>query len=306
MAGSYGQWLGTGSSHQGDLLKGMRKCFEDARKAAPAIVFLDEIDSFPNRSAITHAWTDWEIQVVNALLSEIDGVDGREGIVVVGACNHPDKLDPALVRAGRLDRHIRIALPDAASLARVFREQLGGDIEGADLAHVALAALGATGADCEQVVRGARRRARVEGRPMRLGDLAAEISGSGEETEHDRWTAAVHEAGHAVAACVLRPGSLEGVSLRGGSDRGGRAMLRSFGSYPSADDMHARVVMTLSSRAAEEVLMGRPSSGSGGGPGSDLALATMFAASAVTAFGFDGDVGPPGSANPTRRASPSC
>lgn len=265
VTGSYGAWMSTGTGHQGDLMRSMRKCFADALKQAPSIVFLDEIDFFPNRSTLKHSWSDWEIQVVNALLAEVDGAGGREGVVVIGACNHPDKLDPALVRAGRLDRHIHVGLPDTAALVKIIREHLGSDLPGADLSFVALAAAGATGADCEQIVRGARRRARVAGRPMEVQDLGEEVLGDGDASEADRWTAAVHEAGHAVAECILRPGSLMAVSLRGGAASGGRAVSRGRGRYPSAADIHAQTVAVLSGRAAEETVIGHASAGAGGG-----------------------------------------
>ena len=79
VSGSFGDWHGSGNSHQGDLLKAMKKTFKAAREQAPSLLFIDEIDSFPNRSTITHCFAEWEIQVVNALLAEIDGVEGREG-----------------------------------------------------------------------------------------------------------------------------------------------------------------------------------------------------------------------------------
>jgi cell division protease FtsH len=133
---------------------------EKTAVAGGAILFIDEVDSFPNRETLTHHYKDYEIQVVNALLAEIDGVEGRRGVVLLAACNHPHLLDPALVRSGRLDRHIRISLPDQAALARILREHLGKDFGGESLQEAALAAAGASGADCEPFVRGARRRAR--------------------------------------------------------------------------------------------------------------------------------------------------
>ena len=83
VSGSYGQWLGSGSAHQGDLLQGMRETFADARRQAPSLLFIDEIDSFSDRAAITHHFAEWEIQVVNALLAEIDGVEARAAEEVI-------------------------------------------------------------------------------------------------------------------------------------------------------------------------------------------------------------------------------
>ena len=288
VTGSYGEWLGTGSAHQGDLLKAMRGTFSEARAAAPAILFIDEVDSFPDRGRISHRYVEWETQVVNALLAEVDGVNGREGVVLVGACNHPEKRDPALVRSGRLDRHVRIGLPDRAALAAILREHLGDDLAGADLSGAAMAAAGSSGADCERLVRGARRRARSAGRPMLLVDLLDEVGGDVDGPDADGRTAAVHEAGHVVAACVLRPGSVGMVSMRGAGDAGGMteaALLRS--AYLRPEDLRIRLAVLLAGRAAEEAVFGVASSGAGGTRGSDLARATMAVLDAFAAFGLD-------------------
>lgn len=287
VSGSYGQWLGTGNAHQGDLLKSMRKTFADARSRAPSILFIDEVDSFPNRGTIRHRYAEWDIQVVNALLAEIDGVEGREGVVLVAACNHPEKLDPALVRSGRLDRHVRIGLPDRGALALILREHLGDDLPGEDLSGAALAAAGASGADCERLVRGARRRARAAGRAMTVADLVDEIGGADDRSPDDLWIAAVHEAGHAVVASTLRPGSLGMVSLHGMAESGGRTRATLVTSvFLRAADVQDQLVMTLAGRAAEQEVFGIPSSASGGYAASDLARATGLAVVADTALGL--------------------
>lgn len=226
--------------------------------------------------------------MVNALLAEIDGTEGREGVVIVGACNHPDKLDPALVRSGRLDRHVRIGHPGRAALAAIMREHLAEDLAGADLSGASMAAAGSSGADCERLVRGARRRARSAGRPMVLADLLDEIGGDGDGSDADRRTAAVHEAGHVVAASVLRPGSVGMVSMRGTGDAGGMteaALLRSV--YLRPEDLRIRLTVLLAGRAAEEAVYGVASSGAGGTRGSDLARATAAVLDAFAAFGLD-------------------
>lgn len=287
VTGSYSQWHGSGGAHQGDLLKAMRRTFADARAKAPCILFLDEIDSFPNRAAIRHEYVDWESQVVNGLLAEVDGVEGRPGVILLAACNHPDRLDPALVRSGRLDRHIRIDLPDEAALERILREHLGDDLPGVPLSAVALLAAGSTGADCERFVRGARRRARDANRPMIPEDLVAQVGSTEAVSADDLQRAAVHEAGHAVATAVLAPGALRSVTLRGSATAGGSTAAWSSGPYLLAEDVRRYLVRALAGRAAEEVILGQPSSGAGGTHDSDLAWATHLAASAVTAFGLD-------------------
>lgn len=291
VTGSYSTWLATGTGHQGDLLKAMRKTFASARLQAPCILFIDEVDSFPNRATVRHENADWHIQVVNALLAELDGVEARPGVILVAACNHPERLDPALVRSGRLDRHIRIGLPDQGALARILREHLGDDLPNACLAGVALAAAGMSGADCEGVVRGARRRARMASRPVQLSDVVAEIGGVDERSPAELRRVAVHEAGHAVATCVLSPGTLQAVTLRATGSLGGSTRSSQAESFYLAGDIRRHLVQLLAGRAAEEVVLGQPSSGAGGNAGSDLAQATRLAASASTALGLDDATG---------------
>lgn len=292
VVGSYSQWHGSGSAHQGDLLKAMKKTFAEARACAPCILFIDEVDSFPDRAKITHHYVEWETQVVNALLAEIDGVESREGVIVLAACNHPERLDPALTRSGRLDRHIHIRLPDRSALALILREHLGPDLAGEDLSTAALVATGASGADCERIVRGARRRARSGQRDMVMTDLLDEIGGADDRSPEDLWTAAVHEAGHVVMTCALRPGRLKMVSLQRGTVSGGfmSASLSTSG-YVRASDLQEHLMILLGGRAAEEVLLGAPSSGAGGTSASDLATATHLATLADTAFGLDDAAG---------------
>ena len=222
---------------------------------------------------------------MNGLLAEIDGVEGREGVVVIGACNHPEKLDPALIRSGRFDRHIRLSLPDRPALSAILREHLGPDLQGVDLSEAAMAGTGGTGADCEKWVRGARRRARTGGRDMVPRDLLDEIGGAENRTDAELWIAAVHEAGHAVAISALRPGTVRAVSIRGddgGFTDGGRMRSR----YLRETDLQQHLIILLAGRAAEEEVLGVASSGAGGQYGSDLERATWLAVTADTAFGF--------------------
>lgn len=170
---SHSAWQATG--HQGDLLKAMRATFAEARAAAPCILFIDEIDSFPNRDTIGHDHHSYVRQVGNALLAEMDGAVGREGVVVVGACNNPDIVDPALKRAGRLDRHIIVTLPDASGMAEILRVHLGSDLAGEDLSVAGRIGAGHSGAEAEQWVRDARRLARQDGRAVAMDDLLQAI-----------------------------------------------------------------------------------------------------------------------------------
>ncbi|NUB04666.1 AAA family ATPase [Azospirillum sp. Vi22] len=295
LAGSYGVPLVTGSlsrwqaaGHLGNMLRAMAATFEEARAAAPCILFLDEIDSVGSRAKFTDN-EDYNIQVVNALLEELDGIGGREGVVVVGACNHPDRLDPALTRSGRFDRTIRLQLPDRNALAAILRDHLGTDLDGVDLSAAAVLALGGTGADCERWVRGARRRARHASRDIAIEDLLAEIRGAhrSRSPELDQ-RCAVHEAGHALAIAIERPGALLRASIRGTATTGGgvTANLESVGPMTCAEVASA-LQHLLAGRAAEEVLFGDVSAGAGGDHTSDLARATALAVSALCSFGLD-------------------
>lgn len=285
--GGYSIWHSSGSAHQGDFLKAMRKSFESAKKQAVSILFIDEIDSFPDRGKLTHSHASYETQVVNSLLAEIDGADDRDGVVLIGACNHPEKLDPALVRSGRLDRHIRLRLPDVPALAAILREHLETDLPGVDLMGLAVFAAGASGADCERLVRGARRRARMAGRFMEASDLHGEIRGK-PDGDADVRLAAIHEAGHVVAVAALGFAEVEAVSLRSSDAQGGAALMRGQDRHHLlARDVEQLLISLLAGRAAEEVVLGEGSSGAGGGSNSDLARATKLALQASLALGLD-------------------
>lgn len=174
IVGSQGQWQAAG--HQGEMLKAMRMSFAEARKAAPCILFLDELDSFPDRRRVAGENGGYMQQVVNALLAELDGAVAREGVVVVGACNNPDLLDPALVRPGRLERVLVLGPPDRDGVEGVFRVHLGSDLRDESLADIAAMAHGMSGAEMELAVRAARRSARVLGRQMTRGGLLLAIA----------------------------------------------------------------------------------------------------------------------------------
>lgn len=283
--GSLYQWQSAG--HLGDLQKAMRGTFEQARKAAPCILFIDEIDSFGDRESFSHDNRDYSVQVVNGLLEEIDGVNAREGVVLLAACNHPNSLDPAIIRSGRLDRMIRIPLPDCDAMVHIFRHHVGADLPATDLTRVATLALGATGADVAKWVRGAKRRARNEGRTVGIDDLLAEIRTKSDRKPDSTWICAVHEGGHAVVTALLRPGDLIAATIRETAITGGGVTIKAGDGIATRQTILADLIGLLGGRAAEEIVLGTPSASSGGNENSDLARATALAASMLTAFGFD-------------------
>ena len=126
LATSVAQWLEPG--YLGDVLKCMSAAFDTARKHAPAILFIDEIDGIGGRSNSARSHADYWDSVVNRALELLDGVGRSEGIIVVGATNNPDRIDPALRRSGRLERHIVIPQPDSAALIGILAHHLGDDL----------------------------------------------------------------------------------------------------------------------------------------------------------------------------------
>lgn len=293
LSGTLAEWQAHKDGYLGDLLKAMRACFDEARRAAPCILFIDEVDGFGDRSKFAHRHRDYSVQVVNGLLECLDGLSGREGVVVVAACNDPNVLDPAIFRAGRLDRLIGIPLPNRLALCGILRHHLGADLPGADLSGVALGLLGGTGADVERAVRGARRRARHVGRPMLLDDLLLEVrSGPGEDKRSSEYRriVAVHEAGHALLGALMSPVGIAKVTIRASNGAAGRVTSSWLPEHlaPTRARIDTALRRMLAGRAAEEILLGEISAGSGGGENSDLARATWLAAASFTAFGTEG------------------
>jgi ATP-dependent Zn protease len=286
IVGGYSSWEtgGDGKSDYRFILQNMRKTFSEAKSKAPSIIFIDEIDSFIARGKAAHNEGYWR-PIVNALLEQISGAVDREGVVVIAATNLRDEIDPALKRAGRLDRELRMQLPDEELLARILRAHLPG-VDG--LERAAAAAVGGSGADCEKWARGARRTARLEGRPVELGDLLAEI---GERTETRPPAAlrraAYHEAGHALHTLLVAPGCLVRVTVRRTIGLNGSTMsTMPLDREQLPSDLDELMQHMLSGRAAEEVVFRIAGAGSGGGPDSDLARATLIAACAEASWGL--------------------
>jgi ATP-dependent Zn protease len=283
---SYSAWQSSKDGALGAVTKAIRATFDEARENAPCILFIDEVDSLPSRGS-DQRYDNWWTSVVNCLLEELDGFDRKEAVVVIAACNDPHRLDPALTRSGRLDKHIRIELPDPIALAAILRSHLGSDLAAIDLRPVAAIASGSSGADAERWVRAARRRARKAGRDVVRDDLVAEIrEGRPEFPEALRRRVAYHEAGHGLSAFVLgigEPKSLA-VSASGGATLVEPGEIRAF----TAAEIRARIVFTMAGRAAEALVYGgEVSAGSGsGGERSDLAIATSLALGLEVSYGL--------------------
>lgn len=290
---SMGTLFSTTAGYLDSVTKGIDKVFSDARAAGPcAIVFLDELEAIPNRSLLESQHVAWWTTVVTHFLTVLDGGStAASNLVVIGATNYPEKLDPALVRPGRLDRVVWIDVPSEADLAKIYRYYLGDDLANEELTAIAGLATGATGAVARGHVIGARSRARSEGRSMTRSDLLDQIFPPLDLPADLAWRAAVHEAGHAVLAAKLQVATVKSISIggrgSGGEQIGGRVTVERPALYiGSAETLRAEALQILGGRAAEEVVLGSASAGAGGADDSDLARVTGIVASMHLSFGL--------------------
>ncbi len=291
LATSLGRWQSTG--HLGDLLKAMRLDFADAKKLAPVILFVDELDSFGDRDSFDHDNRSYSIQVVNAFLEHLDGLEGREGVVVIGATNKLEDIDPAILRSGRLDRQVAIPLPNGNDRIHILAQQLDGLIATEEIAALRSRTKGMTGADLTKAVRDARRIARRQHRPLNIDDIDASLPAVLKLDANHRYANAIHEAGHTLVGWRLGTGRYLGTVLAdhivvgGASNVGGQA---SFDTDPieRRDRRYYldRIALMLAGMAAEEIMLGQACDGAGLDDGSDLALATRFATIMETQAGM--------------------
>jgi ATP-dependent Zn protease len=288
VATSYADWQRSGSGHLGEVLKAMAKCFTEARASAPAILFIDELDTLGTRGDSGQRG-DWWRSVINAFLELTDGTVSNEGVILIGATNHPELIDPAILRSGRLEDRITLRPPGVDGLARIYADQLEGDLaEAVDMLPLGRISAGMSGADVVKICAQARRRARNAGRPVSSEDLLVVIAGEESQTDTDRrWRVAIHEAGHALTALAFPELRLEHVTIVGLGDRGGGALLNPRSETAmTASVMNAYLTAMLGGRAAEEILLGEVSAGAGGREGSDLSRATQLAAEAELSLGL--------------------
>jgi cell division protease FtsH len=290
-------FVGVGASRVRDM-------FANARKRAPSIIFIDEIDAIGQRRGGAVISNDEREQTLNQLLAEMDGFDPSTGVVVMAATNRPETLDPALLRPGRFDRQVEIPLPnlrDRESILRVHSKgrSLRADV---DLQVVARATPGFSGADLANLVNEAAivavRDGRSEVSPQDFSEARDRILiGRREATNallpDERRAVAVHEAGHALVA-VLSPHAdpVEKVTiLPAGHALGVTQQL-------PVDDRHLygeaylldSLAIRMGGRAAERLVVGEISSGAS----NDLAGATELATRMVREFGMSDKLGPVG------------
>jgi cell division protease FtsH len=281
----------------------VRDLFEQARKNAPAIIFIDELDALGRaRGAYGVGGLDEKEQTLNQLLAEMDGFDPSVGVMILAATNRPEILDPALLRAGRFDRQVLVDRPDLKGRVAVLRVharkvKLGTD---ADLEKVASMTPGFAGADLANVINEAALLATRRGaEAVGMEDLTAAIERivAGLEKKNrvlnprERETVAYHEMGHALVAMAL-PGTdpVHKVSIipRGISALGytiQRPIEDRF--LMVEDEIRNKLAVLLGGRAAEMLIFGRPSTGAA----DDLAKATAVARAVVARYGMHGQLG---------------
>ncbi|GAA3857552.1 ATP-dependent zinc metalloprotease FtsH [Amycolatopsis tucumanensis] len=284
----------------------VRDLFAEARKRAPAIVFVDEIDALGGRRGGTGAMVanDEREQTLNQLLSEMDGFDPSEGIVVLAATNRPEVLDPALLRPGRFDRQVTIPLPTLAERVAILgvhcrRKQLDASV---DLEVVARGTPGFSGADLANLANEAAIVAVRDGREVLTADdfdtardriLLGRREGSNALLPEEKHAVAVHEAGHALVA-ALSPTTdpvAKVTILPAGQALGVTEQLPLVERHLYGEDyLQQTLAVRLGGRAAELVELGQGSSGAA----NDLAQATELATKMVREFGLSTQVGPVG------------
>jgi len=275
----------------------VRDMFEQGRKNAPCLIFIDEIDAVGRqRGAGLGGGNDEREQTLNSLLVEMDGFDGHEGIIIIAATNRPDVLDNALLRPGRFDRQVVIDLPDLEGRDAILKVhakkiKLAEDVE---LKSLARATAGFSGADLANLLNEgaliAARRRKKSVQPIDLDDAREKISFGRERRrvmdEEDRKIIAYHEAGHAIIQAVVDDGLLpiHKVTIIPRGQSLGSTMFT-----PKKDILNQskrrvlnQVCCAMGGRAAEEIEIGDITSGAAG----DIRMATNIARSMVCDWGM--------------------
>ena len=281
----------------------IRDLFATATAAAPAIVFIDEIDAVGRtRSASGTGGSDEREATLNQLLVAMDGFTAGTGVVVMAATNRPDMLDPALLRPGRFDRHITIDPPDAAGRQAVLALHAHNKpmADGVDLGWVARRTVGFSGAELANVVNEAAllaaRQASSSIGVAQLSEAVERVVAGPERRSRvlssaDRHRIATHEAGHAICAAAV-PGAdpVAKVSILARGHAGGFTwyLPQTEQVLATRGQLQDRLVALLGGRAAEEHIFGEPSTGSA----DDLAQATALARKMVVEFGMSDQLGP--------------
>ena len=289
-------FVGVGASRVRDL-------FENAKKNAPAIIFIDEIDAVGRqRGAGMGGGHDEREQTLNQLLVEMDGFEGNEGVIVIAATNRSDVLDPALLRPGRFDRQILVGNPDVKGREAILRvhsrnKKFGSDV---DLKVIAQQTPGFSGADLENLL---NESALIAARFNRKFIAAEDVDEAHDRviagpakvdtviSEKQRRTIAFHEAGHTIVGMVLSDARIvHKVTIVPRGRAGGYAIMlpREDSFIVTKVELYEQIVGLLGGRVAEEVVFNSQSTGAS----NDFQQATQIARSMVTEYGMSELLGP--------------
>ena len=288
-------FVGVGASRVRDL-------FEEAKKNAPCIIFIDEIDAVGRqRGAGIGGGHDEREQTLNQLLVEMDGFNANEGVIVLAATNRPDILDRALLRPGRFDRQIVVPAPDVKAREQILtvhgkNKKFGADV---DLKIIAKNTSGMVGADLENLLNEAAllaaRRNLTEIGEKEIEDAMIKITMGPEKktrvrNDKEKTLVAYHEAGHALTSKYLpTQDDVHEISIIPRGTAGGYTMYQPSEdkSFVSKQEMLENIVSLLGGRASEDVVLGDVSTGAS----NDIERATKIANSMVTKYGMSDRVG---------------
>ena len=289
-------YVGVGASRVRDL-------FDQAKKSAPSIIFIDEIDAVGrHRGAGMGGGHDEREQTLNQLLVEMDGFGNNEGIIIIAATNRPDILDPALLRPGRFDRQVTVGRPDLKGREEILKvhaknKPLAPDV---DLKSVAHATIGFVGADLENLMNEAALLAAKRNKKAitmtEIDEAAVKVEVGTEKkshkyTEKDKKMTAYHEAGHAVVAYYLKNSDpVYEISIIPRGMAGGYTLYRpdEDSSFTSKTEMIDRIISLMGGRVAEKLIGDDISTG----PSSDISRASDIARGMVTRYGMSEKLGP--------------
>ena len=280
----------------------VRKLFEKAKKLAPCIVFIDEIDAIGARRTTSGGAESENNQTLNQLLVEMDGFETNDTVIVLAATNRPEMLDKALLRPGRFDRQINIAAPDIRGREEILKihaenKKMSKSI---NLKSIAEDTAGFTGAELSNILNEAAIIATVkkheEIKQEDLEEAIKKVTVGLQKTsrvisEKDKKLTAYHEAGHAVVSKFLKTNEgVKEVSIIPRGVAGGYTMYKTNEDkfYVSKTEMEERLISLLGGRAAEKLALDDISTGAS----NDLEVATKIARDMVTIYGMSSEIGP--------------
>jgi cell division protease FtsH len=288
-------FVGVGASRVRDL-------FEQAKKSAPCIVFIDEIDAVGrHRGAGMGGGHDEREQTLNQLLVEMDGFGVNEGVIILAATNRPDILDPALLRPGRFDRRVFVGLPDIKGREQILKVHSKGKPLGSDvkLDELAKSTPGFTGADLENLLNEAallaarKNKKRIEMEEIKEATFKVVVGPEKKSrvmSEKEKKLTAYHEAGHAIAVKVASStDKVDRVSIIPSGRAGGYTAHKpdEDKTYHTKAQLMEEIIIAMGGRAAEDIVLGEISTGAS----SDLKHANGVARSMITKFGMSDKLG---------------